>query len=112
MGQNTKASWQTKQRPCFALTSIDWLDSRRLGKRRMAKGVNMSKTLLSICPIHHQADAGDPPRCLQCEPNQREAEWLRKKLSLEDVENLTEEDAEIFFRHLETIAAQHSARTN
>jgi len=78
----------------------------------MAKGVNMSKTLLSVCPIHYQANAGNPPRCLQCEPNQREAEWLRKPLTSEDVENITEEEAEIFFRHLETIAAQKSARTN
>ena len=72
----------------------------------------MSKTSFSVCPIHCQANAGNPPRCLQCEPNQREAEWLRKPLLSEEVDNLTDEQAEMFFRHLETIAAQHSARTN
>ena len=72
----------------------------------------MSKLLISICPIHHQADAGNPPRCLQCEPNQREAEFVRKKLTADDIDNMTEEEAEISFRHFETVFARHSAKTN
>ena len=78
----------------------------------MPEEITMPQTSLKLCPVHLQADAGDPPRCLQCEPNQREAEWLRKTLTAEEVEKLTEEDAEVFFRHMDMLHARQCAERN
>ncbi len=61
----------------------------------------MSKPVMSICPIHHQADAGNPPRCLKCEPNQREAEFVRQKITPEEFKNLPEEKMEIIVRYFD-----------
>ena len=69
------------------------------------------------CSIHLVSYAGDPLRCLQCEPDQVEADFIYKsRLTIEELESapldVKEWRAEAFFRHLHVITAQDAARNN
>lgn len=72
----------------------------------------MSQTLLKLCPIHYQPDAGDPPRCLQCEPDECEARWMRKPLTAEDIDNLTDAQVELIENAISRAYAKDFVRNN
>lgn len=72
----------------------------------------MNIPLIKTCPIHNQVHVGDPLRCLVCEPDQRKAELLRRKIPVKDIDSLTDEDGEIFERAMELKYARLFAQNN
>jgi hypothetical protein len=64
------------------------------------------------CPIHNILKFGFPLRCLICEPDTDEAIAERKKMTSEDIDNMTDADVERFERVLARTYAAHSALTN
>lgn len=69
--------------------------------------------IAKFCPVHLGLLSGDPRRCLVCEPDQEDAEFIYKsRLNDDDLNNLTEKQSLAFHRHLGVTFMQRAVRVN